>query len=93
METIRMSSKGQVIVPKAVRDANGWAEGTMLTVINGGKAGVTFKELEPETKARNLTVDEFLAIIPVYAGPEITDEMMREGINAEAKRRWHAKGN
>ena len=32
MEKTRLSSKGQLIIPKAVRDAHGWGEGTEFTV-------------------------------------------------------------
>lgn len=32
MQTTRLSSKGQVVLPKSVRDAHGWAPGTEFTV-------------------------------------------------------------
>jgi AbrB family looped-hinge helix DNA binding protein len=32
METTRLSSKGQVILPKSVRDARHWASGTAFSV-------------------------------------------------------------
>ncbi|MCB1053064.1 MAG: AbrB/MazE/SpoVT family DNA-binding domain-containing protein [Acidobacteria bacterium] len=36
METTRLSSKGQVIIPKAVRDAHQWGTGLELVVIDTG---------------------------------------------------------
>ena len=32
METTRLSSKGQLVLPKAIRDADNWAEGTEFLV-------------------------------------------------------------
>jgi AbrB family looped-hinge helix DNA binding protein len=32
MDTTRLSSKGQLVLPKAIRDADNWAEGTEFTV-------------------------------------------------------------
>ena len=32
----RMSDKGQVVVPKAIRDTKGWPAGTDLEVIDAG---------------------------------------------------------
>jgi AbrB family looped-hinge helix DNA binding protein len=92
METARMSSKGQVVVPKAVRARLGFDAGAELEIIEGDKQ-VTFKLVEAPMRRRTLTLEEFLAQQVEYDGPQITDEMMREGINAEAIRRWHAKGN
>ena len=32
MDTTRLSSKGQLVLPKAIRDADDWVEGTEFTV-------------------------------------------------------------
>jgi len=32
MDTTRLSSKGQLVLPKAIRDADNWAEGTEFVV-------------------------------------------------------------
>jgi AbrB family looped-hinge helix DNA binding protein len=40
MAKTRMSSKGQVIIPKAVRDRHGWATGLELEVEDRGDAVV-----------------------------------------------------
>jgi AbrB family looped-hinge helix DNA binding protein len=92
METAKMSSKGQVVVPKALRARLGFDTGAELEIIEGDKQ-VTFKLIEAPRRRRTLSLKEFLALQVNYTGPSITDEMLREGINAEAVRRWHAKGN
>ena len=92
METARMSSKGQVVVPKAVRARLGFEPGAALEIIEGDKQ-VTFKLVEAPMRRRTLTLEEFLAMQVEHVGPPVTNEMMREGIDAEAKRRWHAQGN
>lgn len=42
METTRMSSKGQVIIPKAIRESRHWSPGMELQVIDTGD-GVILK--------------------------------------------------
>jgi AbrB family looped-hinge helix DNA binding protein len=92
MTTTRLSSKGQLVLPKSVRDARGWEGGTVFDVIDGGSNAVTLVKREPETAERKLTLEEFRKLVLKYDGPPITDVMINEAILAEAKRRWHAKG-
>ena len=49
-----LSTKGQVVGPKATRDGRGWSAGTDLDVIEAGDA-VT---LHPRHPAAQLTVDD-----------------------------------
>ncbi len=51
METTKLSSKGQVIIPKSVREAHRWAAGTEFT-IEDTPQGVLLKpkRLFPETR-------------------------------------------
>lgn len=37
METARLSSKGQLVIPKSMRDAHGWESGTDLQIIDTGE--------------------------------------------------------
>jgi AbrB family looped-hinge helix DNA binding protein len=46
METTKLSSKGQVIIPKGVRNAHGWAAGLELTVTDTGD-GVLLRPKAP----------------------------------------------
>lgn len=46
MATTKLSAKGQIILPKSVRDANRWAPGTEFSVENVSD-GVLLKPLRP----------------------------------------------
>lgn len=55
METTRLSSKGQVIIPKKLRDAHHWLAGQELIAINTGD-GILLKPKQPfqETNLDNV---------------------------------------
>ncbi len=91
--TAKLSSKGQIVLPKAVRDANGWTAGTELEVINRGSEVVLRPKSRRDERFPPISLEEFFARIPKYEGPPITDEIIEQTILAEAKRRWHAKGS
>ena len=79
METTRLSSKGQVIIPKKLRDAHHWLAGQELIVINTGD-GILLKPKQPfqETKLENV------AGCLQYEGESKTleelDDAIRQGI-------------
>ena len=50
--TIKLSSKGQVVIPKEIRDELHWTEGTQLTLI-ATSSGVTIKAT-PQKASRRL---------------------------------------
>jgi AbrB family looped-hinge helix DNA binding protein len=85
MET-RISSKGQVVLPKALREKRRWKVGTRLTVEERGD-GVLLKPVE---KKKKLTIDDWAGIIK-YKGPTRTIEEMDAAIIEEVRRR-HARG-
>ncbi len=85
--TTTLSTKGQVIVPKAVREQLGWAAGTRLSVEHTPE-GVLLKPLTtvfPATRP-----DDVFGCL-IYAGPARTIEEMNAGVVQEAGRR-HARG-
>lgn len=71
----RMSDKGQVVVPKSLRDLKGWLPGTDLEVIDLGE-GIM---LRPRRHAPALTVDEavgkFRALYR-HVGPPVPVEQL-----------------
>jgi AbrB family looped-hinge helix DNA binding protein len=79
--TTVVSTKGQVILPKTIRDQRHWDAGTRL-VVEDTEAGVllTRAPLFPRT-----THEQVLAMV-TYKGPPKSLEEMEEGITAEAKR-------
>ena len=79
METTRLSSKGQVIIPKKLRDAHHWLTGQELIAIDTGD-GILLKPKQPfqETKLENV------AGCLQYEGESKTldelDDAIRQGI-------------
>jgi AbrB family looped-hinge helix DNA binding protein len=87
MEKTRLSSKGQLIIPKAIRDAHGWKEGTEFTV-EGSKDAIVLRPqrvpLFPKTK-----IDDVIGCAN-YKGPKKSIKQMNDGIVKEARRMWQA---
>lgn len=79
--TTTVSTKGQVIVPKELRDLLNWKPGTRLKAEQTGN-GVLFKteRIFPKT-----TVDQVFGSLG-YKGPTISLEEMDEAIMREARR-------
>jgi AbrB family looped-hinge helix DNA binding protein len=84
--TTTVSTKGQVILPKAIRDRRKWGEGTKL-VVEETDAGVLLKEAPLFAPTRPEDVFGMLQ----YKGKAKTIKEMDEGVLAEARRR-HARG-
>lgn len=87
MQTTRLSSKGQVVLPKAIRDAHGWAPGTEL-LIEDGPNGVL---LRPCTQPEPSSLETVAGCLRDVAGSARTVEEMDAAIHAELRRR-HDRG-
>ena len=81
-----VSTKGQVILPKAIRQRRHWGPGTRL-VVEDTPDGVLLKAAPAFAPTRPEDVAGMLA----YDGPAKTLEEMQAGIADEVKRR-HARG-
>lgn len=78
----KVSAKGQVVIPKDVRDRLHWEPGTELEVVDG-PSGVMLRAKRSTLK--KLPFDEALAqlrAIVNYQGPRISDEDAKESIDA-----------
>jgi AbrB family looped-hinge helix DNA binding protein len=84
--TTTVSTKGQVILPKAIRQRRRWVAGTRL-VVEDTPEGVLLKPapLFPPTRP-----EDVYGMLK-YSGPPKTIEEMDAAITAEVKRR-HARG-
>jgi AbrB family looped-hinge helix DNA binding protein len=80
----KLSTKGQVVIPKDVRDALGWPEGQTLIVRQSGGRAI----LEPPTPPREkIDWQEFRRRVPRYNGPPVATEDMTTRIG-ELFRDW-----
>jgi AbrB family looped-hinge helix DNA binding protein len=84
--TTTVSTKGQVILPKAIRQHRNWTAGTRL-VVEDTPDGVLLKAAPAFAPTRPEDVAGMLA----YRGRPKTLEEMNAAITAEIKRR-HARG-
>lgn len=82
----RVSTKGQVILPKAIRQRRNWGPGTRL-IVEETPEGVLLKPAPLFAPTR----PEDVAGMLKYSGPPKTLEEMDAAITAEVKRR-HARG-
>lgn len=81
METVKLSSKGQFILPKAIRDRHHWETGTEFIIIDRGEELV----IKP---ARVFPVTELESPEnpSVYCGKALSLEDMDRAVLAEASR-------
>ena len=71
METTRVSSKGQVVLPKSIRDEMDWPPGTHLTIEKKDCSVV----LRRARTIRPTIIDEVAGMLK-YDGPPVTLEDM-----------------
>lgn len=83
METTKLSSKGQVIIPKSVREAHRWEPGTEFT-IEDTPQGILLKpkKLFPETR-----LEDGLGCIG-YQGPPLSLEEIDRLLEEDIRREW-----
>ncbi len=85
MEKTRLSSKGQLVIPKSVRDAHGWGEGTEFTVEDSKDALVLRPHRRPIFP--RTTIEDVIGCAN-YKGPKKSIKEMNEGLANEARRMW-----
>jgi AbrB family looped-hinge helix DNA binding protein len=86
MDTTKLSAKGQVVLPKRVREELGWAVGTEFVVERSG-SGVL---LRPRAKGRGKSVAALAGALR-HTGRPVTLQAMARAIEVEAAKR-HARG-
>lgn len=78
----KVSAKGQVVIPKDVRDAMGWPQGTALEITRG-ESSLTLsmrKTAQPDFNRRAWLAE--MRDIVKYDGPRYDDEDWKESIDA-----------
>ncbi len=79
-----VSAKGQVVIPKEIRDRHGLVPGTQLEVEEQGDA-IVLRRAHPD---KRYTVDDLLALPRHYEGPARSVEEMRQAVDEDVRRRW-----
>lgn len=86
MAIAKFSTKGQLVVPKDLREAYGWGPGVAVEMVDEGD-GV---KLKPAKIKKRFTIDDLYGILP-YSGPPKTLEDMQRGIDEALAERWARK--
>jgi AbrB family looped-hinge helix DNA binding protein len=86
MQTTRLSTKGQIILPKNIRTARAWGPGTEFTVEETSD-GIL---LRPARRFPETRLDEVVGCLRSKRKP-ITPAQMQNAISREVKRR-HDRG-
>ena len=86
MDKTTLSSKGQVILPKSVRQAHNWTPGTEFSV-EAVDDGVLLRPLKPFPRTE---LESTFACLQ-YRGSAKSLEEMEQAIDTEVRRR-HARG-
>lgn len=79
MET-KLSSKGQVVIPKDIRDALRLSPGERLRVTREGRR-VIIEALEAEPERERISYEEFRRRVPRWEGPAASLEEMRAAVD------------
>lgn len=87
MEKTRLSTKGQIILPKAIRTARAWGPGTEFT-IEETKEGILLRPAKPFPPT---TIDEVFGCLKTNRKKPVTLAELDAAIVEEVKRR-HARG-
>jgi len=86
VETTKLSSKGQVVIPKSLRNTHHWEAGLELMVIDTGD-GLLLKPRAP------FATTELAEVAGLFKGkvPPRTDEDIDAALLEDARRRWRGR--
>jgi len=82
MEKTRLSNKGQIVIPKTIRELHGWKVGLEFVIENTGD-GIKLRPITPYPETR---IDEVIGCVG-YKGPKRSLKDMESAIAKGAKER------
>ncbi len=85
MDTVRLSTKGQIVIPRELRARHRWVAGTELVVEEHGDA-LVLRAAKPFAPTE---VEDGLGCTG-YGGPARSVEDMDAAIDAEMRRHWQS---
>jgi AbrB family looped-hinge helix DNA binding protein len=83
-----MSTKGQVVLPREIRERLRWPAGTELDVEERGDV-VVLRKRHSEVEKR-FTLADLVGCLP-YSGPPVTQEMLGAAVDDALRERWTRK--
>ena len=86
MAKTRLSSKGQIILPKSIRESNAWESGMEFTVEPSGNGVV----LRPAALFQPTRLDDVAGCLRTRSNP-ISSAVIRQAVDKEVKKR-HDRG-
>ena len=86
METTLLSSKGQIIIPKPIRESHHWQPGTRF-IVEDTPSGILLK---PMTEFTPTELKDGLGCAG-YHGPAKSVEEMNRGVDDELRRQWQKR--
>ena len=81
----KLSARGQIAIPKAIRTARKWKAGTEFVVEEMGDGVLLKPKKEPKREDKPLTIDDLIGIAN-YKGPRRSIREMDEGVMEEARK-------
>ncbi|MCP5095160.1 MAG: AbrB/MazE/SpoVT family DNA-binding domain-containing protein [Chloroflexi bacterium] len=84
MNTTKLSSKGQIIIPKSIREEYNWQPGVEFFIVDTGD-GIFLK---PKTPFPATTIDEVAGCLP-YDGATVSQEKMDAAIQKGVLEHWN----
>ena len=86
METVKLSSKGQIVIPKEIRDAKHWRTGTRLVITEVSEGlKLVSAPLVPRTRA-----EDGLGMLAGKRSKPMTERAAGKAVRSRARRRDEA---
>lgn len=83
MKTVRLSSKGQLVLPRALRESHRWETGQEFMIVDTDE-GVLLKPASPFPPTR---LDDVAGLLKERVEPR-SDREIEQALTREARRRW-----
>jgi len=85
IQITKLSARGQIAIPKAIRTARRWKPGTEFVVQETNEGILLKPKKAPKPKGKTLSWDDIVGIAR-YKGPRRSIREMDEGVMEEARR-------
>jgi AbrB family looped-hinge helix DNA binding protein len=90
----RISTKGQIVLPKAVRDRHGWPHGQIMEVVDmPGGVMLRAKLAKDDAKLTQQILERMRTRAQLYNGPPLDDREIKAAVDAALNEKWSKRLN